>query len=623
MVPLAPLAELAAHEQQLLARVRPHEAEEQPQIGELLPAVAGHLVQQRALAVHHLVVGDGQDELFGKGVEQSEGQFVVVMSTMDGVFGDVAQAVVHPAHVPLVGKAQPAFAGRPADPGPGSGLLGDHQRAGHLQVHHVVEVAEEVDGLQVFAAAVAVGNPFAGLSGIVPVEHRGHGVHAQPVNMESAQPVEGRGEHETVHLGASEVVDVGVPVAVKALEGVGVFVQRGAVEAAQAMGVGGVMRRHPVEDHPQPRAVAGVHEGGEILRTAVAGGGGEQAQRLIAPGAAERVLHDRQQLDMAEAQVQHIGDQLFAQFRPAQLPTVPFAVAPPGADVHFIDGQWLVMGLALRALFHPFGIVPGIIQRRGHHRTGGRRRLAGARQRVGLERQQALLAEDLVLVDLPDAEAGNEQFPHARGVAQAHRMATPVPGIEVADHRHPPRIGRPDGEAHAVHLLVPRQLGAEHLAQLTMITLAEQVDVQIAQQRAEGVGVLGFLHAVWPMDAVAVIAGRFDAQTEQPGVGLCHLAQQLAVRRPVARGGAPGCRQQLDTLRAGQPGADEGTVAVAVRAQKGKRIAVFALLQGLDGGTFGGSLHGGGQVVHGCDFSSSGLHRSTNPCSGTSSQSGR
>ena len=107
-----------------------------------------------------------------------------------------------------------------------------------------------------------------------------------------------------------------------------------------------------------------------------------------------------------------------------------------------------------------------------------------------------------------------------------------------------------------------------------------------------------------------------DLPSDEPTVDL-HCVTKWSKLGTVWRGGA------LDTLRAGQPGADEGTVAVAVRAQKGKRIAVFALLQGLDGGTFGGSLHGGGQVVHGCDFSSSGLHRSTNPCSGTSSQSGR
>ena len=54
--PLRLLGELAAHEQQLLARVRPHEGEVGAQVGQLLPPVAGHLAQQRALAVDDLVV---------------------------------------------------------------------------------------------------------------------------------------------------------------------------------------------------------------------------------------------------------------------------------------------------------------------------------------------------------------------------------------------------------------------------------------------------------------------------------------------------------------------------------------------------------------------------------------
>ena len=70
VVPFVPLAELAAHEQQLLAGVRPHVAVEQPQVGELLPQVARHLVEQRAFAVHHFVVRERQHEVLGEGVDQ-------------------------------------------------------------------------------------------------------------------------------------------------------------------------------------------------------------------------------------------------------------------------------------------------------------------------------------------------------------------------------------------------------------------------------------------------------------------------------------------------------------------------------------------------------------------------
>ena len=58
VVPLAPLAEFAAHEQQFFAGVHPHERQIGTQVGKLLPAVARHLVDQRMLAVHHLIVGD-------------------------------------------------------------------------------------------------------------------------------------------------------------------------------------------------------------------------------------------------------------------------------------------------------------------------------------------------------------------------------------------------------------------------------------------------------------------------------------------------------------------------------------------------------------------------------------
>src|SRR6202030_4025639 len=47
VVPFPLLSELAAHEQELLARMRPHEAEIGPQIGEALPLVTRHPAEQR------------------------------------------------------------------------------------------------------------------------------------------------------------------------------------------------------------------------------------------------------------------------------------------------------------------------------------------------------------------------------------------------------------------------------------------------------------------------------------------------------------------------------------------------------------------------------------------------
>ncbi len=72
LAPLRPLRELVAHERELLARVGHLPRGEQPQVGELLPGVAGHLAEQRTLAVHDLVVRQRQHEVLGVGVELAE-----------------------------------------------------------------------------------------------------------------------------------------------------------------------------------------------------------------------------------------------------------------------------------------------------------------------------------------------------------------------------------------------------------------------------------------------------------------------------------------------------------------------------------------------------------------------
>ena len=108
VVPLAPLPELAAHEEQLLARMRPHVAQQQAQVGELLPAVAGHLRDERLLAVHHLVVRQRQHEVLEERVPDRERQPVVVVPAMDRLLAHVIERVVHPAHVPFHREAQAA-----------------------------------------------------------------------------------------------------------------------------------------------------------------------------------------------------------------------------------------------------------------------------------------------------------------------------------------------------------------------------------------------------------------------------------------------------------------------------------------------------------------------------------
>ena len=85
VVPLASLAELAAHEHQLLAGVRVHVAVERAQRRRLLPVVAGHLAEHRALPVHDFVVRERQDEVLAEGVDQRERQVPVIVAAVDRI----------------------------------------------------------------------------------------------------------------------------------------------------------------------------------------------------------------------------------------------------------------------------------------------------------------------------------------------------------------------------------------------------------------------------------------------------------------------------------------------------------------------------------------------------------
>ena len=70
-----------------------------------------------------------------------------------------------------------------------------------------------------------------------------------------------------------------------------------------------------------------------------------------------------------------------------------------------------------------------------------------------------------------------------------HRVAAAVPVVEVADDADPQRVRRPDGEVDAAKAFVRRGGGPEPLEVPVVRPLAEQVEVEVGQHRAERVGV--------------------------------------------------------------------------------------------------------------------------------------
>ena len=238
-------------------------------------------------------MADRQHEVLAERVQHGERHLVVVVTAVDRVPARVAQGVVHPPHVPFHREAEPADVRRAGDTGPRGGLLGDRDDSRHALVDGGVHLLQELDGLQVLPATVRVGCPAADRPGVVQIEHRGHRVDPQPVQVEFAQPVQCVGHQEVAYLGTAEVENVSAPIQLFAAARIGVLVERGAVEAAQSPAVLGEVGRNPVHDHADAGPVQRVDEEPEIVWRAESGGWSVVGRHLVAPRPPERVLGHR------------------------------------------------------------------------------------------------------------------------------------------------------------------------------------------------------------------------------------------------------------------------------------------------------------------------------------------
>ena len=165
----------------------------------------------------------------------------------------------------------------------------------------------------------------------------------------------------------------------------------------------------------------------QFVRRAKADARSEQADGLIAPGAAEGILADRHQFDMGESHVEHVGNQLPRQFDITQVAVVFLGLAPPGTGVDLVDRNRPPQQISTVAPVQPLPVAPLKVFIEHHPRSGVRRVLHGTRVRVGLGRQQLSLAVgDLELVQIVVAHIGDENFPHT-GFGQWARMTWRAP----------------------------------------------------------------------------------------------------------------------------------------------------------------------------------------------------
>ena len=508
VAPLNKLADLVAHKVELGTGMRHLVEGQRAQAGKLTPPVARHAADERALAVHDLVVAQRANEVLGKGVHDGEREQPVVAGAPRKIGLHVVKGVVHPAHVPLVVEAQAAVLRRIGHERPRGGLLGHHHHVREVGLHGAVDLADKSAGVQVLLGTVLVELLLAGIvDAKVEVQHAGHAVHANAVNMEVLEPIQHVGDQEGADLAAGEVKLVRSPVGVNL-----VLKQHVAVKGGKAVGVGAKTAGYPVHDHANACLVARIDKVHELLRVAVARRGGIVAGRLIAPGAIEGMLHERHDLDMRVAHVAHVVHELDRQVVVGvelaalrgegvhgtgvvavlvRLALWRVAVALPRANMHLVDVKGLRHVVMTGAALEPCGVVPLVAIEGPQHACRSRRALGLEGVRIGLVELLALVGLNEILIELTLFCARNKAFPNSARMHGHQRVGFLIPVVKFANDMHALYIGRPNAKAPAARTVLRVGVRAHLFPAALPRADAKQVDIVLREFRCVRGGFTG------------------------------------------------------------------------------------------------------------------------------------
>ena len=340
---------------------------------------------------------------------------------------------------------------------------------------------EELDGLEVFIAAVLVGDPLAVPAAVIQIQHGSDSIHAQAVDVIFIQPVEGIGPEEIGHLVHLIIEDLGTPVRVLSLAGVRMLVQRLSVKIRKAVSISREVGRNPVQNDADALLVQIVDKIHEFLRAAVAGGGGIVAGYLVTPGSVKGMLGNAHELHVGVAHLQDIVGQLVGSFHIVIVAVLFLAhLLAPGTDVTFIDGHGGLQDVILCPRAHPLVIAPG---KSGDVRGFGRgARTVFGRITVGVRLVENLagLCGDGVFIELFRLQAGNEDFVDTAVGQQCHGRGFRIPAVEIAYQMNSRRVRRPDSEVIAGLAPVNGRVRAQLVVDFIMPAFTEQVAVQLA-----------------------------------------------------------------------------------------------------------------------------------------------
>ena len=405
-------------------------------------------------------------------------------------------------------EAQAAVLRRIGHERPRGGLLGHHHHVREAGLHGAVDLADKSAGVQVLLGTVLIELLLAGIvDAKVEVQHAGHAVHANAVDVEVLEPIQHVGDQEGADLAAGEIELMRAPIGVNL-----VLKQHVAVKGGKAVGVGAKTAGHPVHDYADARLVACIDKVHELLRVAVARRGGVVTGRLVAPGAIEGMLHKRHDLDMRVAHVAHVVHELHRQIVVGielaalrgegihgagivavlvRLALRRIAVALPRANMHLVDVQRLRHVVVAGTALEPCSVVP-LVAIEGPQHAGGTRRALGLKGiRIGLVELFAVVGLDEIFIELALLGARNKAFPNSARMHGHQRVGFFIPVVKFANDMHALYIGRPNAKAPATRTVLRVGVRAHLFPAALPHANAKQVDIVLRELRCVRGGFTG------------------------------------------------------------------------------------------------------------------------------------
>ena len=189
---------------------------------------------------------------------------------------------IHPIFHLNVNPRPPTYVGRDT-PDQAVDSFGNHDNTRVLLVDHDVQLFYKFHRFEILIASVSIRHPLPCFSRVVQIQHRGHSIHSQTIDVVPIKPHQRTIDEEVFDFGTAIIKNPALPLRMISETRVFVVVKVGSIEPRQSMRVVREMSWGPVHQNSDPSLMAGIHKRHKVFRGSKPTGGSKISGRLISP----------------------------------------------------------------------------------------------------------------------------------------------------------------------------------------------------------------------------------------------------------------------------------------------------------------------------------------------------